>query len=290
VAPAHVAGIPLTIDQPRDSLERFGPKCQSDPGFAFSSGHASEELDDAETHGGYFCHVQNSGRIDPVHLDDESYADFGFLPPATLRTTAFSKQDGADVIAEETAHLDAATRGALLTYAEFDYADLNNFLRTGRSLERTDRMNELQRELMDQALDRRGLQRIVYRREGKKSADVAGLTLGDEIVHPAYISTSYDPHTSSEQEDEDFDSVVFEMKTSAGVNISNIAPFEETEVVLPRDLRFRVVGIHWNVVFTARKSQVPFDRGQSKPGTVSVYRSQTIVQVVEVDADGRIIG
>jgi hypothetical protein len=73
-----------------------------------------------------------------------------------------------------------------------------------------------------------------------------------------------------------------------GVNISNIARFEETEVVLPRGLRFRVVGVHRNVEYRAMKMQEPFDRGQSKPGTVSRYRSHTIVQMVEVDEDGRI--
>jgi hypothetical protein len=275
--------------QPRDTRQRFDFKRQTAPDFVFDSPYSGEVLDVSETAGGYFCPVQNSGRIVASQLNVTSYADFGFQHPDAIRETGFSKQDGAETIGEESSHLTPTMADALVDYGESGYENLNAWLRSDQSPALNGPRIEEQCALLDEALERRGVQRIVYRFENKKAADVAHLVLGSEIRHQAYISTSYDPHTSSEQDDEDFDRVIFEIKTSAGVNISNIARFEEAEVVLPRNLRFMVVGIHREATFSARKVQVPFDRGQSLPGTVSVYRSHTIVQMVEIDVGGQIV-
>ena len=276
------------VAQPRDAGKRFDFRRFTDPAIGFEFAAFAEWIGEAASAGGYFCAYQNNGHIVIEQLNPISYKDYGFLGPEDVRAAAFSKEEGAQLIAEETEHLTEETREALLDYAELGYEKINPWLRAG-SPGAPDL--EQQRDILDEALERRGsLQRILYRREGKTAADVAHLTLGSEFVFPGYTSTSYDANNSVEDEDIELDAVVLEMKTSAGVNISNIARFEETEFVLPRDLRFRVVGIHRDVEYQTQKTQAPYDRGQSPVGTVSKYRKHTIVQLVEVDVDGRIIG
>lgn len=95
--------------------------------------------------------------------------------------------------------------------------------------------------------------------------------LGNTITFKGYQSTSESYETASETYARDNQSVIFEIRTPEGLNISSISSYpEEQEVLLPRNGRYIVVG---------RRDYVPRSRG----------RKTTIVQLVAVNEKNEVL-
>jgi hypothetical protein len=133
--------------------------------------------------------------------------------------------------------------------------------------------------LLDKAMHAAPLKsRVVYRGVAEHSEhidyDVSGYikknySLGQEVVFDAYQSTTTSPTTAVNYARED--GIIFEMKTISGVNAHAISHYEdEQEIVIPRQTRWKVVGVHENVKYSTRDKKV----------------DATVVQMVEIDDSG----
>ena len=149
---------------------------------------------------------------------------------------------------------------------------------------------------IDAAMDKApNQQRIVYRGMGinhqafdayqKEEGSEAGgvrkfveenYSLGQEVKFDGYQSTSVSPVIGAGYASGN--GILFEIKTSSGLNASSISHYDvEQEVVLPRDSRFMVVGVHDSVSF--KYSENGKHNGQTK---------LHVVQLVEITDDGYI--
>lgn len=89
-----------------------------------------------------------------------------------------------------------------------------------------------------------GYQRVIYR--GVRTGHIE---LGETVVFDAYSSCSYDRKTasffgSSSYSQLNNNGTVFEILTSQGINISSLSDYKESEVLLPKETQFIVVGNH----------------------------------------------
>lgn len=137
-----------------------------------------------------------------------------------------------------------------------------------------------------------GQQRILYRGMSKdheafaKYSSVSKFVaknypLGQEVKFDGYQSTSYSPLIADTYcGDGGGNGLMFEIKAASGINLTSISEYAtEEEVLLPRDARYMVVGIHEGVNFDAAG---PNGKQWAKnPNT-------TIVQLVEITEDGYI--
>jgi hypothetical protein len=135
-----------------------------------------------------------------------------------------------------------------------------------------------------------GQQRILYRGMSKsheafdKYSSVSKFVaknypLGQEVKFDGYQSTSYSPLIADTYcGDGEGNGLMFEIKAASGINLTSISEYAtEEEVLLPRDARYMVVGIHEGVSFDAAG---PNGKQWAKnPNT-------TIVQLVEITEDG----
>jgi hypothetical protein len=138
---------------------------------------------------------------------------------------------------------------------------------------------------LDQAfMSAPAVERILYRGKGMSSSRFNGDTnayvdknyaLGQEVVFDGYQSASLDPHVGNDYAGDS--GIVFEMKTSSGLNAQSISDFsEEREILLPRQTRWKVVGVH------KKAKYVTF----SEEDQTQVEHKVTVVQMVEIDESG----
>jgi hypothetical protein len=124
-------------------------------------------------------------------------------------------------------------------------------------------------------------ERIVYRGKSSRSYRIQkegvsayvdkNYSLGQEVVFDGYQSTSSSPMSALDFADYS-DGIIFEMKTVSGLNIiSNSDMQEEQEILLPRQTRWKVVGVEKNIRYRAQ-----FDSD-----------NMTVVQMVEIDETGK---
>lgn len=94
-------------------------------------------------------------------------------------------------------------------------------------------------------------ERIVYKgmrfgNDGIENASVWAdkkMVVGSEVTFDGYQSTSLSYDVANETYADNEDAVIFEIKTSEGVNISSLSSYsEEQEVLLPRNSTYKVVG------------------------------------------------
>ncbi len=98
--------------------------------------------------------------------------------------------------------------------------------------------------------------------------------LGEEILMDGYQSASIDPSIGAEYAGTN--GVMFEIKTASGMNVTANSRFSfEREVLLPRNSRYMVVGIH-------------YDQTLKTIDTATKYNT-TIVQLIEINDDGSIV-
>lgn len=132
-----------------------------------------------------------------------------------------------------------------------------------------------------------GQQRIVYRglsagHKGFWGNTVAEFVqaeypLGQEVKFDGYQSTSYNPDIAAEYASGN--GLMFEIRASSGSNVTEISRFyDEQEVILPRDSRFMVVGVHKNTTY----------RTSSNDNKDKIRGGITVVQLVEITEAGEI--
>lgn len=143
------------------------------------------------------------------------------------------------------------------------------------------RVSELDRVFSN--LEEGGRRRVLYRSFRVPSGDVGGYVnshyrLGDVVEEKSYLSTSadsdymltYNNHLNHQQ-------FVFEILTDRGVTLHNpvhehegSVDFMEREVLLPRGLKFKVVGVHKNVKYELSDPSF-LGRRQRKPLSESKF-------------------
>lgn len=139
-----------------------------------------------------------------------------------------------------------------------------------------------------------------------KEAMIEGLTNyyqpGKIFDYTSYVSTTHSAHYAAERTENVSDTeisyydkpaikgIMFEMKTNAGLDVTGLARFNayEREVVLPRDTRFKVVGIHAAPESYDTVSGYDHDTNRRRDMLIEEdYKSIAIVvQMVEVDKEG----
>lgn len=118
--------------------------------------------------------------------------------------------------------------------------------------------------------------------------------VGNIVHYPNYVSTSLSAFQAADRTQEaDYGDnskirgVVFEMKTNAGLDITGASSHEyEREVVLPRDVHFRIENVHlqpqsYNTVSGFDDKHEPEERSGKNFDNLAI-----VVQMVEVDKDG----
>ena len=129
-----------------------------------------------------------------------------------------------------------------------------------------------------------GKQRILYRGVSKTHRTFANYNsvadyvkenypLGQEVKFDGYQSTSYSPVVADNYADRG-NGIVFEIKTPSGLNVANISQFiGEKEVLLPRNAKYAVVGVHENVTYRAQAN----GDTQFEPSS-----NTTVIQLIEI--------
>jgi hypothetical protein len=98
--------------------------------------------------------------------------------------------------------------------------------------------------------------------------------LGQEVTFDGYQSTSFSPTVAADYASEN--GIVFEIKASSGLNVSSVSHFDiEQEVIMPRNSRYMVVGVHH------KQEYIYGDNGKYQ-GTQKL----NVVQLVEITDDG----
>ena len=99
--------------------------------------------------------------------------------------------------------------------------------------------------------------------------------LGQEVEFDGFQSASYSPGVGARYSDDD--GLIFEIKTPSGVNVTGVSEFpNESEVLLPRNSRYMVVGVHKNV-----------ERyGYKESHFTGSKQDVTVVQLVEITDNG----
>lgn len=108
------------------------------------------------------------------------------------------------------------------------------------------------------------------------------MSLGQEVVFDGYQSSTYAPNVAADYSGHG--GLIFEVKTASGVNVTGVSAFpSEREVLLPRNTRYMVVGVHKGVEWS----------GSSRRNLSSSYITEersgiTLVQLVEITEDGNV--
>lgn len=128
-------------------------------------------------------------------------------------------------------------------------------------------------------------QRILYRGMKAKHSAFKNMSisdyvdgnypLGQEVEFDGFQSASYSPGVGARYADDD--GLIFEIKTPSGVNVTGVSEFaNESEVLLPRNSRYMVVGVHKDVEkYEYKGNHFTGDK-----------RDVTVVQLVEITDKG----
>lgn len=269
---------------------------------------------------GYIDSVQAKGQINYNKLNEDSYKEFGFKAPSEERKNNLFLNELEELSKEELRNSTPGEENALHLYTTSAYIWMNGSLYANEPFLNKPKKNDQQGipyfpdddstaafarpvpECLKQAVEKidsafakkTGEQTTVYR--GMKHFHAAFDTdmdpeervasyvsknypLGQEVVFDGYQSASHSPSIASGYSDDD--GLIFEIKTSSGLNISKVSNYaSEREALLPRNSRYMVVGIH---------NKVKYKTDDADPNTDAKTRfNTTIVQMIEITDDGYI--
>jgi hypothetical protein len=127
-------------------------------------------------------------------------------------------------------------------------------------------------------------ERTLYRGKSESTARIpnaqkyveANYSLGQEVVFDGYQSASLSAGVAADYACDT--GIVFEMKTISGANVVSISEYDhEQEILLPRQTRWKVVGVHYKVDYLTEDS-TSYD-ADNPP-------SFTVVQMIEINDNG----
>jgi hypothetical protein len=214
---------------------------------------------------------------------------------------------------QQTAKFEAAItpeeQDALIDYTEFEYEDIRDYLtgyhvkfgqpKDGLSFD-DDRLAEIKErvELLDSALAKSENKkpRKLYRgmRINRNVPDPSAWVQqtfkpGVEFSQQGYMSTSLSPFKAAEFGDSIMDdgsrSIIFEIVSSKGAILgdeSSSFGFQENEVLLPRDAKFKVVAVHERAEFKYDyfdDEEDDFGLEDDEPFSVT----RTVIQVIDLN-------
>ena len=115
--------------------------------------------------------------------------------------------------------------------------------------------------------------------------------IGQELKFDGYQSTSYSPAQAADYAGEC--GIVFEIRAASGVNVSGNSTYkDEQEVVLGRDTRYMVVGVHKKIQYGYMGRELEYEDDDDQEGMmVDSFQTKsgvTVVQLVEITEDGSI--
>lgn len=245
----------------------------------------------------YEAKVKASGKINPNELNKESWKDFGFSGPNLLKMKAnkdelFLYNKASE---QELKNLTENERNAIKFFTSSAFANFNRVIFGNLKIndkEQKEYYNNIANQI-DNGLNKKPkLTRTVYRGV-KTRASIFGINttddyqtktnkintyidknynIGKTVDFEGYQSTSLDPSVAIDWADKD--GIVFEIMTPNGVNITSISQnADETEVLMPRNTKYMVVGVQ-------KPDEIPFSY-KSKPSH--------IIQLVAVDENNNIL-
>lgn len=217
--------------------------------------------------------INIQGKIEAHTLDRESYKKFGFTEwsndeyPDGLSTEEEWKQSK-----KECENLNEETIEAIKGYSD-RYTEWFNEKVYSQEYKNDEKLSH-QVNLIDEALNRKAEQRILYRGVSIDNAEkysINNLQLGETVDFKGYQSTSTNPIIAGNFTNMDTHGILFEIITPQGINITSISSVShESEVLLPRNSRYIVVG---------KQERMYSD----------VFGSFDKVQLIAVDDDGEIL-
>lgn len=256
----------------------------------------------------YFQKEQLTGNVSGIKWNSSSYREFGFTKPLFKNFTEKKFDETEAYYAAIEEHkinpLSKLEKQAAMLYTSHNYTWINSTLHrknfnklpeTGENDDFFDGANKVWGDFnakqpsqnlflktcfyLDNALKKnvkkqRRLFRVSSPGEMGSSSDTFNedwvkdnCSLGAQFTWAGYSSTTMDGDYISTNNREN--AVIFEIVASSGMNISDLSGYSEKEVLLPRGVRFVVVGNH--------------KLDNKNPN------SPMIVQVVEIDEDGNIL-
>ena len=123
---------------------------------------------------------------------------------------------------------------------------------------------------------------------------------GKVITYDTYLSTTLSPHYAADRTTNTIDTkadyfnspeikgIVYELKTNAGIDATAISRHNayEREVVLPRDMHFKVVSVETKPAYYDTKGGFDFADDPEDVNEEKFNGIAAVVQMVEVDKDG----
>lgn len=115
--------------------------------------------------------------------------------------------------------------------------------------------------------------------------------VGQELKFDGYQSTSYSPAQAADYAGDC--GIVFEIRAATGVNVAGNSAYKgEQEVVLGRDTRYMVVGVHKKINYSYMTQTLEYEDEDDLEGmmvdSLDTKSGVTIVQLVEITEDGSI--
>jgi hypothetical protein len=266
---------------------------------------------------GYIDAIQVSGQINYNKLNETSYKEFGFQEPSEIRRGGLTLNELKELSGAELEAVSHGEQSALTLYTTSAYNWINGALyakspnlRTPGEYEQPNKIyfpeegygpySEPTPDCLKQTVEKMdsgllknaGDQKTVYRgmkfwheafeSDLPEDETVAAYvdkhySLGQEVVFDGYQSASYSPAMGGSYAGEN--GLIFEIKTSSGVNVSKVSNYDlEREIILPRNSRYMIVGIHKKVDY----EHTDVDKNIVNP---TRYNS-TVVQMIEITEDG----
>lgn len=236
------------------------------------------------------------GKINPKIINNDSWKEFGFSGPNILKMKATNNElkfyNQASV--QEISVLSDREKEALQFFTSSSFADFNKYVFNATSIDKEKQavFNNI-KETLDNALNKSPkISKIVYRGV-KTSASVIGINedddygkrmeklnnyvnnnfkLGSKVAFSGYQSTALDPSVATSWAERD--GIVFEIMSPNGVNLTSISRNpEETEVLMPRNTKYMVIGVQ-------KGDDLPFSY-RAKPSH--------IIQLVAIDDDNNVL-
>lgn len=246
----------------------------------------------------YEAKVKATGKINPKTLTKDSWKDFGFSGPNILKmksTTSelFLYNKASE---QELEKLTDEEKNSIKFFTSSAFANFNRTLFGKRKISKIEEVKEFKNNVknIDSGLAKNpsNLTRIVYRGV-KPTASAIGVDkddtykdkeekinsyidknfeIGKTVDFKGYQSTSLDPQVATSWADKD--GIVFEIMSPKGLNITSISQnAEETEVLMPRNTKYMIVGVQ-------KSDELEFSY-RSKPSH--------IIQLVAIDENNNIL-
>lgn len=218
---------------------------------------------------------------------------YEFAPLSTPRTFSSTVEAAANESRKEMEQLSPGGYSAVRAFTTNEYQMINPAVYNGAA-EKNHYMGQREVDrihgtvaLMDKAFSKIPLKtQVLYRgidKEERKlkvdsqSASDAGYEVGEVFGVKGFQSTSADPAVAASYAGEK-GGVIFEMVAVSGMNVTSLSAWQkETEVLLPRETHWKVVGVHEKANFVYKDEET---------GLPAKTQKTTVVQVIEVTADG----